>query len=129
MRQRGMGWVGAIAAMVVAGLIVYGIIYYGPSIWQGIQESQESSGVQEKSMIRQINENPQEYANRIVTVEGTYVSILVLADDEGYTITIVGNTLLELSIGENYKVTGRVLYNPIAYTSGFVLDGMDVELI
>lgn len=43
MRQQGMGWVGAIAAMVVAGLIVYGLIYYGPGIWQGIREG--ASGV------------------------------------------------------------------------------------
>lgn len=39
MRQRGVGWVGMIAAMVIAGLIISGIIYYGPGIWKSIQST------------------------------------------------------------------------------------------
>jgi len=67
MRQRGVGWMGAIAAMVVAGLIVYGIIYYGPRIWSGIQNGTSGGGVTSLEDICRYSNN---YINENVIVEG-----------------------------------------------------------
>ena len=39
MDKRGIGVIGAIAAMVVAGLIIYGLIFYGPALWGSIQRA------------------------------------------------------------------------------------------
>lgn len=67
MRQRGMGWVGAIAAMVIAGLIVYGIVYYGPDIWRGIQGGTSGGGT-----LEDICRYPDDYIGENVTVEGQF---------------------------------------------------------
>lgn len=65
MRERGMGFIGAIIAMVIAGLIVAAIVYWGPGIWRG--SSQETGKVGD---IRQIVENPTMYLNQKVTIDG-----------------------------------------------------------
>jgi hypothetical protein len=44
MRQKGIGVIGAIIAMVIAGLIVYGIIYYGPDILREIRSTGGGGG-------------------------------------------------------------------------------------
>lgn len=61
MDRRGLGIIGAILAMVIAGLIVYAIIYYVPRI--------RSSGTLSP---KEVLEHPEKYLGKAITVEGYY---------------------------------------------------------
>lgn len=74
MRQRGMGAVKAIVAMVIAGLIVSGIIFYGPDIWRKIQEGTSRDGSSGVLSPIEVREHPEQYIGETVTVEGWYYS-------------------------------------------------------
>lgn len=68
MDKRGVGMVGAIVTMVIAGLIVSGIIYYGPSILSGIQSG--TSGVLSVSAVV---EHSNSYLDQQITVRGQII--------------------------------------------------------
>lgn len=107
MNQRGIGWVGAIVAMVVAGLVVYGIIYWGPGVWRGVQEGAAGIGT---TPLKSITQNPEAYENQQVTVVGKIVMNLV-ADDEGYYFIVTNlpsNFIPDIS--SKYKISGKVVY-------------------
>ena len=103
LRQRGMGAIGAIIAMVIAGLIVYGIIYYGPEILKRIGRN---SG---RTSISELVNNPTQYDGEKVVVEGGLTTFglirwLVWEGDDYLEIILDMNTSYELGWGE----TGRV---------------------
>ena len=84
MHQRGMGTLGVIIAMVIAGLIIYGIIYYGPEIWERIRGS--------SGMIQEISEHPERYVGKEVTVEGyVWVLQIPIVENEGIRYSYTGS--------------------------------------
>lgn len=107
MHQRGIGGVGAVAAMVVAGLIVCGIIYLGPDIWRGIQEGAAGIGT---TPLKSITQNPRAYENQQVVVIGK-IFINSIVDDEGYYFVVInlpGNFIPDIS--SEYKASGKVIH-------------------
>ena len=116
MRQQGMGYIGAIMMMVIAGLIIYIII--SPNVLQGIKEGIVGVG---STSIRDISQNPQAYENKEVAVVG-YPSIFWLSfgvmDDSGYFILFYPPVKesdvhiwisVEINAGYKCKVTGKII--------------------
>lgn len=104
MRQRGIGWMGAIAAMVIAGMIVYGIIYWGPDILRGLQEG---SG---RSSISELVNNPAQYNGKEVTIEGDLTfrragSIWAVWEGDDYIGIVID---LDTSYEVGWMAPGRV---------------------
>jgi len=96
MRQQGMGAVGAIAAMVIAGLIIWGIIYFGPSIWHEIQSGIPGSPETGFTSINLIVSSPESYDNKQVTVIGLF-------NQERYGLT-EGNSVLSSLFVKSFMV-------------------------
>ena len=110
MCQRGMGAVGAIIAMVIAGLIVYGIIYYGPDIWRRIQEGTSGGGsVPEVDMVELMLNYESDYIPVYLTNNymGQEVKLTNLA---GYISgwTVGGYHVISFGYSENTELYHRL---------------------
>lgn len=112
MKNRGIGWAGAIVVLLIgisAGVVLNSYViegeYFSDSSNEGENQSPESNDV---TSIKAIMQNSSSYRGKVVTIEGKYESgSLSLIGDSGYAIPVLSQSP-SLNDDANYRITGII---------------------